>query len=136
MFNQEEIIEVYSMFSNKNSMTKNSFIHAVFYLCNPIKISPPIKNTEKIVFSNASKVFGITNDDILSATRVKHFVKARIFISYFLRSKGFSLKRIGELMKRDHSTIIHHIKTFEDEHKFDEKFRSDYEYFVSVNNFL
>ena len=49
---------------------------------------------------------------ILRRSRSRGYVYARQILYYILRSRGMSLKAIGKLCKRDHSTVIHALKTY------------------------
>jgi chromosomal replication initiator protein len=49
--------------------------------------------------------------DVLSKSRKRHIVAVRqAFIVYLRRHKDYTLKKIGQILDRDHTTIIHAIK--------------------------
>lgn len=49
---------------------------------------------------------------ILRKSRSRGYVYARQMLYYILRSRGMTLKDIGKLARRDHSTIIYALKTY------------------------
>lgn len=56
----------------------------------------------------------LTEKDVLSRSRYKERVYARHIIFYLLRKKTkITLKAAGELLHRDHTTVIHSIETLE-----------------------
>jgi len=60
----------------------------------------------------------LLNDVILkyevnTKSRKREKVYARYVISRYLRNKGWTLQKIGGLLNRDHSNIVHGLKQFE-----------------------
>lgn len=56
--------------------------------------------------------YGIEEDELLCRVKDRYLVDARIMASYLMRFKlGYSLGKIGLVMKRDHSTVAHYITT-------------------------
>lgn len=53
---------------------------------------------------------GVLYHELLSKSRAWKLVAVRREISIVLLSKGFSLKRVGKYLKRDHTTIYHYIR--------------------------
>lgn len=107
---------------------------------NPYVI-PGLKNTQVparyfIMPSNISKeqlmqvvcnVFDINEEQLVSAARKRQFVEARKAFSYFASKKlGYTLSVIGKdmLKKRDHSTVIHAIKSCQDLYDTDPVFQN------------
>ena len=132
-FTDEQISNAYNRFSRGNKMSKINFNLAVKNLINPNEKTIPIRVLPAAIISNAAQVFDISKEKILGKCRQKQYVKSRIFISYFLRTNGFTLHEIGKVLNKDHSSIIHHITTFENEASCDEQYKKDYEYFKSIN---
>lgn len=54
---------------------------------------------------------GLDWADIVGPVRRRELVDARKMISYFLREQGWTFKAIGQTMKRDHATAVHHTRT-------------------------
>ena len=68
---------------------------------------------EKIL-SVVTKHFGITNEDIKSKKRTENISNARHTAIYIIRNMtNLSLKEIGRVFGRDHSTIISSINKIE-----------------------
>ena len=55
---------------------------------------------------------GVNKNDVLSNTRLREIVESRQLIAYFLYMKfeKKSLKKIGDQLGKDHTTIIHSIE--------------------------
>ena len=68
----------------------------------------------------------ITNCDVVIRTRQKDFVQARSIFYRFARDNKQTLQAIGKFLERDHATVMHSLKNFEHEVKFDPDFRSRY----------
>ena len=132
-FTEEKISNAYITFSRGNKMSKINFNLAVQSLIKPNEKALPIRVLPAAIISNAAQVFDISKEKILGKCRQKQYVKSRIFISYYLRTHGFTLHEIGSILNKDHSSIIHHITTFENEVQCDEQYKQDWEYFKSVN---
>lgn len=61
----------------------------------------------EIVINVIIDYFSITRDELFSKVRKHHFVRARMFVAYFL--KNCKTVELGKLMgKRDHSTIVYY----------------------------
>jgi chromosomal replication initiator protein len=84
-----------------------------------------IKITEKQIFEIVGREYGLTKEEIISRSRKRECVESRHLIAYIIKRKTrFSLKNIGErLGGRDHTTIIHSVRTFEDLFETDSVFR-------------
>lgn len=57
--------------------------------------------------------FGIDPRFVKSTAQNKTCVKARRFICYFLNERDFSSTHIGEVINRDHSTVLYNLKVIE-----------------------
>ena len=70
-------------------------------------------------FQNASsavcRAFQVVPDEIASSKRYKEYVEARVALAYILRTKEvYALNKIGRLMRKDHTTVMHYLKCAED----------------------
>jgi chromosomal replication initiator protein len=66
------------------------------------KVSP------KKIIKTLSEHYDVKEDDILKKSRIKHLVKIRKLLIYFLREiNQLSYPSIGEILKKDHTTIIY-----------------------------
>ena len=68
----------------------------------------------------------ITGCDTNKVTRVREYVQARAMYYHFARKSGATLTAIGQSNGKDHATIIHGLKKFEEYHNYDELFRKQY----------
>lgn len=87
------------------------------YMCVPgIKdqyrpICAPVITPDKIIEAVCYH-FGLTIKEVQGRCRVKEYVYARHIIFYLIRKNTkMSLKPAGELLNRDHTTVIHSIET-------------------------
>ncbi len=56
-----------------------------------------------------ARYYGVTWEEITGRSRKRHFTKPRCAIAVMLRGKGWSYPRIGALLHRDHTTVMHSI---------------------------
>ena len=91
----------------------------------PIIKKSKVKITEKQIFEIVGREYGLTKEEIISRSRKRECVESRHLMAYIIKRKTrFSLKNIGErLGGRDHTTIIHSVRTFEDLFETDSTFR-------------
>ena len=83
------------------------------------------------IFKRLITIVGVNLDipraDILSTRRYRHLTMARQMISYMLRKDyKLSFAGIGELWSRDHSTIIHHVRSHEQDFETNKEYRELY----------
>ncbi len=71
-------------------------------------------NQVEMIIETVCRFLGITREDLFSYSKKKEITLSRQITIYFLRKYlNKSLKDISRLFKREHSTIIYNIKTFE-----------------------
>jgi chromosomal replication initiator protein len=94
------------------------------------KLHPYLKKekmviTEEQIFDIVGQDYGLTKEQIISRSRKRECVESRHLIAYIIKRKTrFSLAKIGEMVGgKDHTTIIHSIRTFEDLFGTDSVFR-------------
>lgn len=69
--------------------------------------------------------FGITNEELLSKSRKREISDARMCISMFLKERfGMTLNKIGKMLNRDHTSIMHHVDMIANCRELSEKYRS------------
>ena len=59
------------------------------------------------IIEQIGNYYGIKRDELMSRSRKMEIVKARNVIFYVLYESGMSLKKIGLILLKDHSTVIH-----------------------------
>jgi chromosomal replication initiator protein len=81
--------------------------------------------TEEQIFDIVGQDYGLTKEQIISRSRKRECVESRHLIAYILKRKTrFSLAKIGEMVGgKDHTTIIHSVRTFENIFGTDSVFR-------------
>lgn len=81
--------------------------------------------TQEIILESIEDVLRLNYKQIASTVRKGTYVTARIFYCHFMRKHlNWSLKEIGASINRDHTTIIHSLKNYEDYFRNEEVFRS------------
>lgn len=67
-----------------------------------------------LIIEGVVKFYGVTKEDLFSSSRKKKLSLARQTVIYFLRHLAKrSLKEIAHLLKKEHSTVIYHLKSLE-----------------------
>lgn len=74
----------------------------------------------------ACKHFKVTKTQFDGKGRTINVVYARIAVAKVLHKKGYTLHEIGDMLHLNHSTIFHHLNTFEDRIKYDTIFANTY----------
>jgi len=69
------------------------------------------------------EVMEISFSDITGRSRKRHIVFARMIYSHFCSMKGETITSIAAEIKRNHSTIIYYLRKFDDDYRFNPKFR-------------
>ena len=68
-----------------------------------------------LIIAKVATFYGMANNDIRGKCRQKELVKARWIAMYFIRQQtDFTLKTIGDMFGRDHTTVIHALETIKD----------------------
>jgi len=62
-----------------------------------------------------ANAYDYTAEDVLGKSKLKALVAVRRRCVVMLREKGYSTTEIGRIMRRDHSTICHALKKYEQE---------------------
>jgi hypothetical protein len=70
-----------------------------------------------------SEVMGVSFYDIVSNSRERKNVYARMIYAYFSKEQRATITEISREVKRNHSTVIYYLRKFEDDKKFNPKFR-------------
>lgn len=84
-------------------------------------------STKKKIKHIFNLVIQETGLDIFRQTRRREYVDARTFAAKLLRSElGITTIHIGKLLNKNHATIIHGLKLFDDLYETDYDFKSTY----------
>ena len=65
----------------------------------------------KEIIEKVCNFWGITEEELFGKERTNLYVKARREVSRELRKLGLSYPSIGKILKKDHTTIIHYLKS-------------------------
>jgi chromosomal replication initiation ATPase DnaA len=83
------------------------------------------KKASKII-DEICDFYGLTQAQVKGKCRLRGYVKARFVAMFMLRTRtGLTLKEIGRMFHRDHTSIIHAIKTINEVLSL--KFENDYQ---------
>lgn len=85
------------------------------------------------VIAAVAKEFDTDLETVKSPVRHKHIVRCRCVIARLLRDLQFSTIKIGKTIGgRDHSTICHELKRFEELYENDPLCREVYDYYSKM----
>ena len=82
----------------------------------------------KDILNTVSNYYGVSIEDIKGKCRKRKIVKPRQIIMFLLRTKArMVLSDIGEVMNRDHTTVIHSITCIQNDitHPYDDSLEKD-----------
>lgn len=81
------------------------------------KITMPVEVNETIspneIISDVCAALGITLKDLQSKRKTSELVTARFYIANKLREAQFALSVIGKLLNRDHTSVMHAVRTYQ-----------------------
>jgi chromosomal replication initiator protein len=81
----------------------------------------------EIIIAKVATFYGMANKDIRGKCRQRELVKARWIAMYFIRQQtDFTLKTIGDMFGRDHTTVIHAIRMFQQDREVNEQYELTY----------
>jgi hypothetical protein len=85
----------------------------------------PTLVTQEIILDSIEEVLNLNYQQIASTTRSNLYVTARIFYCYLMRKHlNWSLKEIGKSINRDHTTVMHSLRSYQDYLLNEEVFQS------------
>lgn len=80
------------------------------------------------ILNTVSNYYGVTINELKGKCRKRKIVKPRQMIMFLLRTKArMVLSDIGEVMNRDHTTVIHSITCIQNDitHPYDDSLEKD-----------
>lgn len=77
----------------------------------------------KSFISTVISAFGVSMNDIQSKCRKAELCDIRMILTYEMRQGGYTYARIGEILNRDHSTIMWNFNNYEGRILYDENFK-------------
>ena len=98
-----------------------------------MKYNPNAKKPKDVkhLFEITNKVF---STDLMTQSRKRNNVNARMTFAYLLKQKGYNWPQIGGFMNRDHSTVIYYVKRLKPCIKTDRLFKNYFD--IIEKNFL
>ena len=77
------------------------------------------------IIQTVCKIWNVSLGDVCGRSRKRDVVYTRMTIAYFLRQyTKLSTTEIGNLINRNHATIIHYLKAYDSEFRFNKDFRN------------
>lgn len=96
-----------------------------------ISLPKEIASEIELIIESVCKGFGVTREEIFSLSRKRNCSIARQAVIYLLRHIAKkNLKEISHLFKKEHSTIIYHLKSFEKRLNENRTFRMQFEFLI------
>ena len=89
-------------------------------------MKPKQKTDTKMLQVIREAVEAVTSCDVVIRTRQVEYVQARMIFYKFARENKQTLQAIGKFLKRDHATVMHSLKKFEQDVQYDSAFRAKY----------
>lgn len=78
--------------------------------------------------------YEITYEELFTGSRKRMYVKPRQMCFVIMRERGYVLQRIGKFFKKDHVSVMHGIKTVNEEIKLYPEERKIYESIIKSLN--
>jgi DNA-binding transcriptional ArsR family regulator len=72
----------------------------------------------------AGSVFKV---DVFKPTRQRDHVQARMIVMKILKDNGYSYSKVGNILGKSHCNVIHHLKDFDFQLKYDAHLHKKYE---------
>ena len=89
-------------------------------------MKPKQETNTKMLRLIATAVETVTNCDVVERTRQREYVQARSIFYRLARDNKQTLQAIGRFLERDHATVMHSLKKFEQDVQYDSVFRANY----------
>ena len=87
----------------------------------------PFAVSKQEAFNSVCKVFELTPIQLRSRSRLRHIIEAKASLCYILHKKqGLSSTAVGEYLKLNHATVLHHCKNVANWIEVDENFNNKF----------
>ena len=87
----------------------------------------PFVVSKEQAFNSVCKVFELTPIQLRSRSRLRHIVEARASLCYILhRKQGLTSLAVGEYLKLNHASVLHHCKNVDNWIEIDENFNKKF----------
>lgn len=108
----------------KKSLKKQQLAEIREQLYDDVERLPRGPTTKKMkqnaarILRDVCEAHGVTLEDFMGIRKLRSLVQARMEFSYIMNKKhGWSYSKIGQFVQRDHTTILHQIRRYEDDRK-------------------
>lgn len=100
-------------------------------LLSEISVTKEMSSEIELIIEAVCKGFGVTKEEIFSLSRKRNCSIARQAVIYLLRHMGKkNIKEISHILKKEHSTIIYHLKSFERKLNENRAFRMQFDFII------
>jgi hypothetical protein len=90
-----------------------------------------------LIMGIVCEYYRVTAEQLTSASRKTDVVTPRAIVMYLMRRYSpLSLKRIGEILDRDHTTVIHAVDKVTDRMSYDEEFEKEVKHLEGISEDL
>ena len=87
----------------------------------------PFVVSKEQAFNSVCKVFELTPMELRSKSRIRNIVEARASLCYILhRKQGLTSLAVGEYLKLNHASVLHHCKNVDNWIEIDENFNKKF----------
>lgn len=84
-----------------------------------------MKQPVEKILDKGCKLWGVTMNDVLGRSRKQPIPLVRAMIAKTIREVyGYPFMKIGDILNRNHATIIHYLKMYDAEYKYNKEFRN------------
>ena len=87
-------------------------ISAEIALCQRLTGLPPLAGDEAELV-DVARALGVRPEQLLAHDRRRGSARRRHLAAWMLHQRGLSLTRIGALLRRDHTTVLHSVRVVE-----------------------
>lgn len=110
--------------SKKAKKTRVRYYNTISSYSTDVK---PFSNTDKLdsLLTIVCNKLGVTIEDTKGTVRDAEIVRARQIYCYLAKEMGYTFKKIGSIINRDHATVIYACKVVSNK-QFDFKILADY----------
>ncbi|MFN4196420.1 MAG: DnaA ATPase domain-containing protein [Caldimicrobium sp.] len=123
---------VYGLIARANILREPINLTLAKELLNEIFLTNESSTDIELILDTVCRNFGITKEEIFSFSRKRNCSTARQAVIYLLRYVAKkNIKEIAKFLKKEHSTIIYHLKIFEKKLNENRSFRMQFNFMMN-----
>ncbi|MFN3505355.1 MAG: DnaA ATPase domain-containing protein [Caldimicrobium sp.] len=122
---------VYGLIARANILREPVNLTLAKELLNEISLANESSTDIELILDTVCRSFGITKEEIFSLSRKRNCSTARQAVIYLLKHVAKkNIKEIAQFLKKEHSTIIYHLKIFEKKLNENRSFRMQFNFMM------